>query len=151
MDTTDLLLAIAHHLLVFSLAGIIGAEFVLIRGDLPAATLKRLTGIDRHYGIIAMLIVVIGVCRVIFGLKGWEFYVYNWVFWAKMAAFAIVGLLSIIPTVRFISWNRQATANPSFAVPAAELASVQTYIRAEAGIFLLIPIFAAAMARGYGY
>jgi len=25
MDTTDLLLAIAHHLLVFSLAGIIGA------------------------------------------------------------------------------------------------------------------------------
>ncbi len=151
MDTTDLLLAIAHHLLVFSLAGIIGVEFVLIRGDLPAATLKRLTGIDRHYGIIAMLIVVIGVCRVIFGLKGWEFYVYNWVFWAKMAAFAIVGLLSIVPTVRFISWNRQATANPSFAVPAAELASVQTYIRAEAGIFLLIPIFAAAMARGYGY
>ncbi|WP_245502527.1 hypothetical protein [Mesorhizobium sp. M1A.F.Ca.IN.020.06.1.1] len=34
MDTTDLLLAIAHHLLVFSLAGIIGAEFVLVRGGL---------------------------------------------------------------------------------------------------------------------
>ncbi|TIT08424.1 MAG: DUF2214 family protein, partial [Mesorhizobium sp.] len=57
MDTTDLVLAIIHHLLVFSLAGIIGAEFVLIRGDLPAATLKRLVGIDRHYGIIAALIV----------------------------------------------------------------------------------------------
>ncbi|TIT60160.1 MAG: DUF2214 domain-containing protein, partial [Mesorhizobium sp.] len=28
MDTTDLVLAIIHHLLVFSLAGIIGAEFV---------------------------------------------------------------------------------------------------------------------------
>ncbi|RUZ54354.1 DUF2214 family protein, partial [Mesorhizobium sp. M7A.F.Ca.CA.004.05.2.1] len=49
MDTTDLVLAIFHHLLVFSLAGIIGAEFVLIRGDLGAATLKRLAGIDRHY------------------------------------------------------------------------------------------------------
>ncbi|TIT75767.1 MAG: DUF2214 family protein, partial [Mesorhizobium sp.] len=48
MDTTDLVLAIIHHLLVFSLAGIIGAEFVLLRGDLPAATLKRLVGIDRH-------------------------------------------------------------------------------------------------------
>jgi hypothetical protein len=66
-------------------------------------------------------------------------------------AFGIVGLLSIIPTVRFISWNRQAGANPSFLVPAAELASVKTYIRAEAFIFLLIPVFAAAMARGYGY
>ena len=151
MDTTDLVLAIFHHLLVFSLAGIIGAEFVLIRSDLSAATLKRLANIDRHYGILATLIIVIGIGRVIYGLKGWEFYVYNWVFWAKMAAFLAVGLLSIVPTIRFISWNRQAKASPSFLVPAAELASVKTYVRAEAFIFLLIPVFAAAMARGYGY
>ncbi|RVC78001.1 DUF2214 family protein [Mesorhizobium sp. M4A.F.Ca.ET.022.05.2.1] len=150
MDTTDLVLAIIHHLLVFSLAGIIGAEFVLIRGDLPAATLKRLVGIDRHYGIIAALIVIVGAGRVFYGLKGWEFYIYNWMFWAKMTAFVIVGLLSIIPTVRFISWNRQTGATPGFQVPAAELASVKTYVRAEAFIFLLIPVFAAAMARGYG-
>ena len=151
MDTTDLLLAIFHHLLVFSLAGIIGAEFVLIRGDLPSTTLRRLVGIDRHYGIIAALIIIVGIGRVFYGLKGWEFYVYNWVFWAKMAAFAVVGLLSIIPTVRFISWNRQAGASPGFQVPAPELGSVRSYVRAEAFIFLLIPVFAAAMARGYGY
>ncbi|RWN32761.1 MAG: DUF2214 family protein [Mesorhizobium sp.] len=151
MDTTDLVLASFHHLLVFSLAGIIGAEFVLIRGDLGTATLKRLAGIDRHYGIIATLIIVVGIGRVFYGLKGWEFYVHNWVFWAKIAAFVVVGLLSIIPTVRFISWSRQASGNASFQVPAAELASVKTYIRAEAFIFLLIPVFAAAMARGYGY
>ncbi|MER9580451.1 DUF2214 family protein [Mesorhizobium sp. M0276] len=151
MDTTDLVLAIAHHVLVFSLAGIIGAEFILTRGDLAAATLKRLAGIDRHYGIIAVLIIVVGIGRVFYGLKGWEFYVYNWVFWAKMTAFAVVGLLSIIPTIRFVSWNRQASASPSFQVPAAELVSVKSYIRAEAFIFLLIPVFAAAMARGYGY
>ncbi|RAZ92103.1 DUF2214 domain-containing protein [Mesorhizobium hawassense] len=150
MDTTDLLLAIAHHLLVFSLAGIIGAEFVLVRGDLGAATLKHLAGIDRHYGIIATLIVIVGMGRVFYGLKGWEFYVYNWVFWAKMIAFVIVGLLSIVPTMRFICWNRQASGNPSFVVPAAELASVKNYVRAEGFIFLLIPVFAAAMARGYG-
>ena len=58
--------------------------------------------------------------------------------------------MAIIPTVRFVSWNRQASVNPSFLVQAAELASVKTYIRAEAFIFLLIPVFAAAMARGYG-
>lgn len=68
-----------------------------------------------------------------------------------MAAFGTVGLLSIIPTVRFMSWSRQASANPAFAVPVGELASVKTYIRAEAFVFLLIPVFAAAMARGYGY
>lgn len=151
MDTTDLVLAILHHVLVFSLAGIIGAEFVLIRGDPAAATLKRLAGIDRHYGIIAMLIILVGIGRVIWGLKGWEFYVYNWVFWAKMVSFAAVGLLSIVPTVRFISWNRQAAADAGYRVPPAELGSVRTYVRAQALVFLLIPIFAAAMARGYGY
>jgi putative membrane protein len=150
MDTTDLVLAILHHILAFSLAGIVAAEFVLVHGALPPQAVGRLVRIDRHYGIIALLIILVGIGRVVWGLKGWEFYVYNWVFWAKMACFAAVGLLSILPTVRFLSWNRQASDDPGFAVPAAELASVRSYVRAEACIFLLIPIFAAAMARGYG-
>lgn len=150
MDTTDLVLAILHHLLVFSLAAIIAAEFVLLRNELSPSTLRRLARIDRHYGLIALLVVVVGVSRVYWGLKGWEFYAYNWVFWAKMAAFAAVGLLSIVPTLRFLSWDRQARADPQWQVPQAEYASVKTYVRWEAIVFLLIPVFAAAMARGYG-
>ncbi len=150
METTELVLAILHHLLVFSLAGIIAAEFVLIRNEMTASTIRRLARIDRHYGMIAGLVIVVGIGRVVWGLKGWEFYVYNWVFWAKMAAFAIVGLLSIVPTMRFIAWNSQAVKDTAFAVPAAELATAKSYIRAQAAIFLLIPVFAAAMARGYG-
>lgn len=150
MDTTDLILAILHHLLVFSLAGIIAAEFVLIRNEMTASTIHRLARIDRHYGMIAALVILVGIGRVLYGLKGWEFYVYNWVFWAKMIAFLIVGLLSIVPTMRFMSWNRQAGQDAAFAVPASELASAKGYIRAQAAIFLLIPVFAAAMARGYG-
>lgn len=150
METTDLLLAIFHHLLVFLLAGIIGAEFVLIRNEPSSATIARLARIDRHYGLIAGLVILVGVGRVVYGLKGWEFYVYNWFFWAKMIAFLAVGLLSIRPTLRFIDWRRQAMADPRFLVPAAELASVRGAIWAQAIVFLLIPVFAAAMARGYG-
>jgi putative membrane protein len=150
METTDLLLAIFHHLLVFSLAGIIGAEFVLVRSDPTPTTIARLARIDRHYGLIAGLIILVGIGRVIFGLKGWEFYVYNWVFWAKMVAFLAVGLLSIRPTKRFIAWNRRAVTDPGFRVPAVELASVRSTVRTQAIVFLLIPVFAAAMARGYG-
>jgi putative membrane protein len=151
METTDLVLAILHHLLVFLLAGIIGAEFVLVRNDPSPATLRRLVRIDRHYGLVAMLIILVGIGRVVYGLKGWEFYVYNWAFWAKMLAFLAVGLLSIQPTVRFIRWSRMAGAERGFQVPAAELASVRATVRAEAIIFLAIPAFAAAMARGYGF
>ena len=149
---------VAFSALVLAIAGtplapllaIIAAEFVLIRNEMSASTIRRLASVDRHYGLVALLVIVVGVCRVLWGLKGWEFYVYNWVFWAKMAAFAAVGLLSIVPTMRFISWNRQATADPGYRVPEAEYASVRTHVRWEALVFLLIPVFAAAMARGYG-
>lgn len=150
METTDLVLTILHHLLAFSLAGIIAAEFALIRNELTPATLRRLMRVDRHYGMLAMLIIIIGIGRVFYGLKGWEFYVYNWVFWAKMAIFTAVGLLSIVPTIRFITWNRQAAMDNAFRVPVQELASVRRYVWLEALLFLAIPAFAAAMARGYG-
>lgn len=150
MNFVDLLLAVLHHLLVFSLAAIIAAEAVLVGRDMPPGTLKRLAGIDRSYGIAAALIIVVGICRVIFGLKGWEFYVYNPVFWAKMGAFVGVALLSIRPTIRFIQWDRAAAADAAYRVPTAEIDSVRRFIRWEIAIFALIPIFAAAMARGYG-
>ncbi len=147
METTDLVLAIFHHLLAFSLAGIIAAEFVLIRNEPSPATIARLARIDRHYGLVALLVLVVGVGRVVYGLKGWEFYAHNWAFWAKMAVFAAVGLLSIRPTIRFLSWKRQATASPAYEVPQAELASVRSYVTMQAMLFLLIPVFAAVMAR----
>ena len=148
---TDLILAIAHHLLIFALAAVIAVESVLIQQELSAKTIGMLARIDRSYGVVAMLIIVIGICRVLFGLKGWEFYFYNWAFWAKMAAFAAVGLLSIQPTIRFIAWNKALSANSGFRVPDTEFASVRRFMRAEVLFFLLIPVFAAIMARGIGY
>ena len=98
-----------------------------------------------------MLIILVGIGRVFFGLKGWEYYIYYWAFWAKMAAFAVVGLLSIRPTIRFIAWRKAAAGDPAFAVPDTEIRSVRSYLHAEATVFILIPIFAAIMARGIGY
>ncbi|MEP9374294.1 DUF2214 family protein [Mesorhizobium sp. KR1-2] len=150
METVDLLLAIFHHILVFSLAAVLAAEVVLIRNEMTHRTIGRLAGIDRAYGLVALFVIIIGVARVFYGLKGWEFYVYSWTFWAKMAAFAAVALLSIPPTISFLAWKKQAAADAAFAVPSAELASARGYLRAQMMIFMLIPIFAAAMARGYG-
>jgi putative membrane protein len=147
----DLLLAILHHLLVFSLAAILAAEALLLMGEVAGSRLGRLAAIDGFYGMNAGLVILVGIARVVFGLKGWEFYVYNWSFWAKMAAFAGVALLSIVPTRRILSWSRKAAGTPDFSAPAAELASVRRFIRAQMIVFTLIPVFAAMMARGYGY
>jgi putative membrane protein len=148
---TDLILAILHHILIFALAAVIAAELVLVRPGLRAETLGMLGRIDGGYGLIAMLIILVGIGRVFFGLKGWEYYIFYWAFWAKMAAFLVVGLLSIRPTMRFIAWRKAATGDPAFAVPEAEIRGVRSYLHAEATVFILIPIFAAIMARGIGY
>jgi putative membrane protein len=148
---TDLVLAILHHLLVFSIAAIIAAELAIVRPGLKGEALGVLGRIDGFYGLFAMLVIIIGAARVFYGLKGWEYYIFYWAFWAKMASFAVVGLLSIAPTVRIIRWRKAAADASGFTVPDSEVRTARTYLKAEAAVFLLIPIFAAIMARGVGY
>lgn len=148
--TTDLLLAIAHHLLVFSLAGVLFTELMLLKPGLSGRNLSLLGRLDGMYGGLSVAIIVIGVCRVFFGLKGWEYYVDNHAFWGKMAAFLVVGLLSIPPTIRIIKWRREAGASDSYAVPDGEIASMRRYVHGEMLFFALILVFAAMMARGIG-
>ena len=147
---TDLLLAIAHHLLVFSLAAILAVELATIRPGLGGASLRRLGIVDLHYGLIAALILIVGFARVYMGVKGPEAYLGAWTFWAKIGAFALVGLLSAPPTLRILQWRKRARAEPNFALGAADVKAVRPFLIAELAVFALIPVFAAMMARGIG-
>ncbi|MCR6671080.1 DUF2214 family protein [Devosia ginsengisoli] len=146
----DLILAIGHHLAVFLLVAILAAEFALLRPGLAGARVGQLARIDAAYGGMAMLVIVVGVLRVIFGASGWEYYVANYAFWAKMAAFLAVGLLSIQPTLAIRRWDSAGKGDAGYAVPHTEIAASRRFIHLQAGMLVLIPIFAAAMARGYG-
>ena len=146
----DLVLAILHHLSIFTLAGLLAAELALIRPGVGGATLKTLAAIDAGYGATAGLILVIGFSRVFLGVKGAAFYLHNPVFWAKIVAFAVVGLLSIAPTVTILRWRKLAKAQADFVPPAAQVATARKVLVLELCVFALIPVFAAAMARGYG-
>ena len=148
--TTDLILAILHHLLAFSLLGLLFAEFTLVRPGLGGETLRRVAMFDRFYGAFAGLLIVVGVLRVIYGLKGPDYYLGLWSFWAKMAAFLAVGLLSIPPTLRIMAWSKAARSDPAFIIPETEIRRVHAWLGAELLLFTLIPIFAALMARGVG-
>ncbi|HEY9235527.1 MULTISPECIES: DUF2214 family protein [Phenylobacterium] len=147
---TDLLLAIAHHLLVFGLAAILAAELAMIRPGLGGAALRRLGIVDLHYGLIAALILIVGFARVYMGAKGPEAYLGNWAFWAKIGAFVLVGLLSSLPTLRILQWRRRARAETGFVITETDVKAVRPFLIAEVAVFALIPTFAAMMARGYG-
>ena len=139
-----------HHFLVFALAGIIAAELVLVRPGLKRDTLALVGRIDGAYGGVALAIIVIGAGRVYSGSRAGNSTCSTPLFWAKMGAFVTVGLLSIRPTTRIIALA-QVIAKMTPRVADDEILAVRPWIKAEIAVFALIPIFAAAMARGVGY
>ena len=67
----DLLLACLHHLLIFALFAMLLTEFLLLRPGFDGATLKRVAGIDLAYGVLAGVLLIVGLCRAAFAAKGW--------------------------------------------------------------------------------
>jgi putative membrane protein len=141
----DLSLAIGHHLLIFVLFGVLTAELVLVRPSLDLPTITQTARMDLWYGLVAGAIVVVGFIRAIFAAKGWAYYEHNMFFWAKITTFVVIAVLSVPPTLKYLRWQRSATLPTN-----AEIAEVRRFLWAEVVLFALLPIFAAAMARGFG-
>lgn len=148
---TDLLLAIVHHLCAFGIAAVLAAELVLVRSGMQPSAVRLAARYDAAYGLLAVSLLVVGFLRVYFGVKGPDFYFHNHVFLTKLALFIIVGLLSIKPTLRFLRWQKALRADPGFAPEEVEIKAVRKLLMIEIHVFALIPIAAAAMARGIGY
>jgi putative membrane protein len=146
----DWALASLHHLAVFSLAAILAGEIAMTAGTLDDRTILRLARIDSWYGLMAGLALAAGVARVFLGAKGADYYLVNAFFWIKMALFVAVGLLSVMPTFTLIAWRRGVRADASFRPAHHSVAALRRALYVEACLFGLIPISAAAMARGYG-
>jgi putative membrane protein len=141
----DLWLAIGHHLIIFALFGVLAVELVLVRRDMSLDVVARITRVDAWYGVLAGAIVVVGFSRAIFAAKGWAYYSHNGFFWAKIITFVLVAILSVPPTIQYLKWRRAGQA------PArSEVGRARIFLYAELFLFAFLPIFAAAMARGYG-
>jgi putative membrane protein len=146
----DLTLAVLHFILILALVGILGAEAGLVREGIDGTQVNRVAVLDRSYGVTAGLLLVVGFLRVFHGAKGAAFYLENPVFWAKIGAFALIGALSIQPTIKFVAWQRHARKDPGFRPVAADVRGVRRLIAAQAVVLLTIPLPAGMMARGYG-
>lgn len=144
---TDLWYAIAHHVLVFGMVAMLAAESALVRPGMSAADITRASRLDGIYGALASLVILVGVLRVIYGAKGSDFYLDNHWFWAKMFAFAVMGLLSIPPTLRLLRWRLALRSNAGFFPTPTEIGTVRRYMRFELILVVAVVAFAAAMAR----
>lgn len=145
----DLVLAILHHLAVLALVVLVAVEVMLLRPGLTPKDLGKLVKVDAAYGGSAILVIVIGIARVIWGIKGADFYLSNPWFWTKMATFLIIGLLSIPPTIAILKWRKALASDATFRPPEADIARLRRYAKHEAMLLAIVFASAAAMAR-YG-
>ena len=141
----DLGLAIAHHIAVFGLVALLAMEGLALKDGVVDPV--RLAKIDGVYGLVAGLVIAIGVCRVIWGGKGWAYYAENPFFWSKVGLFLAIGLLSIGPTLLILRWRKAAAGAAPFTPPAAELKRARQWVGLEALLLLPLLACAAAMAR----
>lgn len=146
----DVVLASGHHIALLLMVSVLGGEAVLLRQNTSEAVLRALGRLDLLYGISAGVLLLIGGMRLSMGAKGIEFYSSNPVFWLKMGLFVLIGLVSIIPTIRFIRWRkafRQTAALPEGAL----WESTRKLVMLQLHMLPLVAIAAAAMARGIGH
>ena len=147
---TSAIMAFLHHLAAFTLTGTLIYELVTFRKDLTLAEARRIQRMDIVYGISAAFILIVGLLRVFYYEKGAPFYAQNLFFWTKMAGFALIALLSIYSTVRFLSWMKSFAKNEPPQMTDKEVSAIKLILLLEMVGIAIILLSAALMARGVG-
>ena len=145
----DVVLAWLHFLCIFTLVSALVAEFVLYRRQMDVARIRQLSLIDNLYGAAAGLVVLSGVARVIWGLKGPLFYLHNPIFWTKMGLFLVVALLSIPPTFHYLRLKGKVDASGTVVVDDRGYTAMWVLLWFEAALVACIPFFATLLAHGF--
>jgi putative membrane protein len=142
--------AYAHFLSIFALLSLLAAEAALYRRRMMPATVALLRRLDLGYGIAAGAVIVTGLLRVFFLAKGAAFYNANPVFWVKMALFALVGLMSVPPTIHYIRTAKASSGSGEIVIPERSFRHIRGHLWGQLALLALIPLMATLMARGIG-
>lgn len=145
--TFEILLRYLHFISIFAIVGALVSEHLLLKKELTRAEIARLATIDAIYGIAAMLLLAAGLTLWLSGVgKPSMVYTKNGIFHAKITCFALIGIMSIYPTVFFIK-NRKGDKTEVVHVPK----SIFWLLRFELLLLFVIPLLAGLMAHGVGY
>jgi len=145
---SDAILAYLHFAAILSLVWFLAKEWTLLRAGAPRIDTERLASADAGFGVTAMLVLVTGGLRAVYGAKGWPFYAHNPAFHVKVTLFVIVGLVSIAPTLAFMRWRKARRADSGYVVAEAEWKRARRFVMIELHLIALIPLAAVIMSRG---
>ena len=105
---------------------------------------------DIIYGIAGIALLISGIYRVLKFGQGSEYYTQNPIFWTKIIVFALVGSLSLYPTITYVLWAIPLSKGNLPQVTENLVARLRLIINIELVGFASIPFLATLMARGVG-
>ena len=148
--TLEALLAYAHLLAILAMVVFISSEAALCRAEwMNARVVERLAKVNLIYGIGAAAVLLTGLARIGWGVKGSAWYWHNGLLHLKLALFVAVVLMSIKPTLMFRRWLKQLKAGGT--LPAEdEVKAARQWLMWQAHLIALIPLAAVFLARGFG-
>lgn len=148
---TPAIMAFLHHLAAFTVVGSLGAEVVLFKPPLTVVQARRLQRADIVFGIAATVVLIVGLLRVFFFEKGPGYYFSDAFFVTKLTAFVVAGLISIYPTVMFLSWSKALKQGIAPDISAEKVRRARMCLMWELTAIVVILFCAPLMARGFGY
>ena len=143
--------AFLHHVAAFAFVSALSVEFVLIRHELSLRNARTILYADLVAGASAGMVLIVGVLRVFLFEKGAAYYFHSIPFLAKLSLFVLIALLSIYPTVQFLSWRNALQAGRAPAVTEDKLRRIRSILHLELAALVFLILNAALMAKGIGY
>ena len=144
------LVAYIHYLSFMLCFGALVFERISLKTAPNREEAISMVAADIVYGIAGVALLISGIYRVIKFGQGSDFYTHNPIFWTKIVVFALVGSLSLYPTITYILWAIPLSKGKLPNVTANLVARLRLIINIELFGFSLIPFFASLMARGIG-
>ena len=149
--TATITAAFIHHAAAFLIVAALMVELVLLKNELTASSARSILRIDMVYGIAALVLLVVGFVRVFHTEKGSAYYFENGAFLMKLTLFIVVALLSISPTIRFMSWRKALREGRVPELDDGTRRKVRMTIHVELTLLFIIMLMAVMMARGIWY
>ena len=146
----DILIPYLHYLGIMALMGSLISEHLILKPGLPKSLIKPLALIDLVYGLSAILVLTTGLLRWFVYGKGYDFYMATPLFHIKLTLFIVLGILSIFPTIKFLSWRKQLKRGEEPDTSVKTVKKMLLFIRIELFILAIIPLLAVMIARGSG-
>jgi putative membrane protein len=144
------IMAFLHHLAAFALVASLAVEVASFKPPLTLIQARRLQATDSIFGVSAGVLLIVGLLRVFYFEKGAGYYFSNPYFLTKFSLFIIAALISIYPTVLFLSWKKTIKAGTAPEVPTEQTRRARMCLMLELTAIVIILFCAPFMARGLG-